>query len=246
MMIQRLEFDSELFDYSVGRIDVSKEPEYSCDGIINAVQNSIHHLVYVYSQNKLPFSFGKDDNKVKIGVHSTRVKFGKDLSVEPHVFPQNVSKISKHDDEALDTLLFLGKTSGQYSRFKVDPYFRNHEFDKLYSLWVNRSFNHEIADFIYVLRIDDTILGMVTLSYQDSIGQIGLISVHPEHQGCGFGSSLLSAAEIQCRDDGVKKMIVPTQKENIQACNFYSSKGYSVIKQTHQYHLWNNSLEINQ
>jgi dTDP-4-amino-4,6-dideoxy-D-galactose acyltransferase len=59
-------------------------------------------------------------------------------------------------DPFINQLKSLVLNAGQYSRFKVDPYFTKSQYEALYKEWLYSSINRNIADDLLVLRQDVT------------------------------------------------------------------------------------------
>ena len=62
----------------------------------------------------------------------------------------------------------------------------------------------------------------------------------PNSQGKGFGKNLLKKVENFCLENNVKTLHIPTQLENITACNFYTKLGYEISEKIIIKHFWKN------
>ena len=103
---------------------------------------------------------------------------------------------------------------------------------------MDNSLNKTFAEKVFYIHSEDTINGFVTLQRDGNTAKIGLIAVNPNFQGKGIGTKLLQAAEYYAIKNNMDKMLIPTQKENILACNFYKKNGYSVKEETIIKHYW--------
>ncbi|HSY61616.1 MAG TPA: GNAT family N-acetyltransferase [Cytophaga sp.] len=85
---------------------------------------------------------------------------------------------------------------------------------------------------IFILKKDDTIVGMVSLLYSISTALGGRVAtledmiLHPNHRSQGAGTFLLAhaighAKEVQC-----KRITLLTDKDNEEAINFYKKQGF--------------------
>jgi dTDP-4-amino-4,6-dideoxy-D-galactose acyltransferase len=111
-------------------------------------------------------------------------------------------------------------------------------FEKLYDLWLQKSFSGELADLVLVT---DTIVpaGFITVRYsKQPEASVGLIAVVASEQGKGWGRGLIESAEQVARDAGQTIMRIPTQSKNSAACAFYERCGYRRDSVVHQTHLW--------
>ena len=83
-------------------------------------------------------------------------------------------------------------------------------------------------------------LGFVTYKIEKDFATIGLVAVDSFSQGKGIGGKLIDAVENKLISNGVFKLIIPTQLENTNACNFYKKLNYKVHETTAIKHYWNN------
>lgn len=224
-LIQTLSFDSELFGYTVGKVNwgsfINEESFLE--------EASDFQLAYIFSEQELSFS------SPNIFHVDTKVIFGKKLIMEENIpgistFEGYIQKYG--EKEALETLQFLALESGQYSRFKVDPRLNSQEFEKLYKLWIDKAISQGNV------LVAENLAGMVTFDEKEWFAQIGLIAVHPEHRRKSWGRNLIQAAEHEVFKRGFGLLKIPTQAANLPAMNLYNDMGYSVSEKTWIYHYW--------
>jgi dTDP-4-amino-4,6-dideoxy-D-galactose acyltransferase len=132
----------------------------------------------------------------------------------------------------------LAIQSGAYSRFAVDPQFPREKFLALYSIWIARSLNREIATEVLVIREGAAVVGMVTLGEKNGRGDIGLIAVDERCRGRKYGETLVRAAQQWFIAQGYALGQVVTQGENRPACALYVKCGYTIDKIEYYYHFW--------
>ena len=73
--------------------------------------------------------------------------------------PYFISIIDSHIEQfehnfPSEQLINLSIQSGLYSRYKIDPDFKNNEFENLYLAWIENSVNKKIADHTFVKKED--------------------------------------------------------------------------------------------
>lgn len=181
-------------------------------------------LVYISSQTELKFS---SDTIRLVDIKATFFKRLDQLA-------DGYSALEKPSGELDQRLVELALESGAYSRFKVDERLDNGEFEKLYRLWIQKAWeNREI------LSLPDK-EGMVTVSIDVDSGKIGLLAVHPDSRGKGWGKKLVKAAEMQAKREGAQGLYIPTQLDNLPACHLYQSTGYTLSQKEYIYHYWRN------
>lgn len=196
-------------------------------------------LVYLYPEDAV-----SDDSLSHLELFTdTKLVFRKSLiKRNVSIYQQNLINDNLSDymiDEGYHTLLELAFSSGIFSRFRLDPGFRNNEFERLYTEWLNQSINKTIADKVIVIRRQNNeITGFITFKESDSTSKIGLIAVSEKERGKGIGKKLLDFVEAKALDSGLEEIIVETQERNVSAVNFYIKNSFSLIKKIRLYHLW--------
>lgn len=226
MIIEYLNWDSNFFNLKVGEINLQKwatiENHQSFDLIY--VKQEIDEHVEIEGFEKT--------------FEETKVTFSKNLSVANH--PTQPFETIDFDTSSLQNELLyeLAYVSGAHSRFLLDSNFNKESFKKLYRIWVDNSLNKKFADKLFYTLQENTVTGFVTLKKEGITAKIGLIAVHPNFQGKGIGRKLISDCESYCIKNGVEQLLIPTQQENLNACNFYLKLGYSVQEKIYIKHYW--------
>lgn len=181
-------------------------------------------LVYIFSQSELKYS------SETVRLVDIKATFFKRLDQSA----DGCSSLERPNGELDQRLVKLAFESGAYSRFKVDERLDNEEFEKLYRLWIQKAWeNREI------LSLPEK-EGMVTVSIDGDSGKIGLLAVHPDSRGKGWGKKLVKAAEMQAKREGAQGLYIPTQLDNLPACHLYQSTGYTLSQKEYIYHYWRN------
>jgi dTDP-4-amino-4,6-dideoxy-D-galactose acyltransferase len=135
----------------------------------------------------------------------------------------------------------LAVQAGRYSRFRVDPRIPEKKFIEMYTLWIRKSVDREIADAVLVVRHQGKIVGMVTVGEKNGRGDIGLIAVDDGMRGKQVGATLVFAAKAWAFGRGWNTAQVVTQGENVAACRLYERCGYRIEQIRNVYHFWSGS-----
>jgi len=223
-LIRSLEFDSNLFGYPVGAIQV--EASGCTESMARETlqqDNNPFQVVYIFSKQPLD-SFGEPADIKLVYLKS---------SLLPSSASQSMVSYTGGDDQRLHELAYA---SGVYSRFHTDPRFVRNEFQKLYTLWMEKSIRKEIADAILVHRDIKGITGMVTVAAQNAEAEIGLIAVSESERGKGIASALISQAESFAAEKGCRQLKVATQAANQPASLLYEKNGFTLFSKTYIYH----------
>lgn len=133
----------------------------------------------------------------------------------------------------------LALESGRFSRFRLDPRIGEARWEELYRLWIRNSLAGQMADAVFAWRRDGAITGFVTVKREASTqARIGLIGVDAAERGAGVGTELVAAARQWAAGERLKDLWVATQRANRAACQFYTSRGFTLTSETDIYHLW--------
>lgn len=86
------------------------------------------------------------------------------------------------------------------------------------------------SDHTYVAVENDAVVGWMSLKFypEDSMGELHIIAVDPEHQSRGIGTQLMTAADVIIRDAGMGMVMVETGSDpgHLAARAAYESHGY--------------------
>ena len=230
MTISCLQWDSNFFGLRIGKAEI-----YSIDDIEN-LQNMELELKNQYD---LIYIFNYTDKKVDfVTLVDIKVDYAK--VVEPKEYNTHVH--SYVNNSCTEQLYRLSLISGQHSRYNIDKKFPEGSYEALYRRWIEQSVCKNLADDVLVY-IDNSIeCGMVTyrINKEDNTARIGLVAVDDAIQGKGIGSSLISSLENLLNKQGIDKLYVSTQEDNIKACRWYEKNGFSVDSKVEIYHWWIN------
>ncbi len=223
--IQALDWDSLVFGYPVGRLDLLGP--VSRDGLDEMLRPSQFRLTYIFSRHPI----------VGIEPVDVRLTYGYDLSQQPRICP--LHQVDTLSNELTEEVRQLARASGEFSRFRTDPNFIRNEFDLLYDLWIANSVSRRIAEEVFATRIGTMPTGFISLERVDSDTlRIGLASVHPEFRGHGFGKSLIAHSVRYATEQSYSKFTVVTQRANIPACSLYEKSGFQLLDELYVYHHW--------
>jgi len=228
-MIQKLDWDSALFGYPVGKMELAKPKLFDSDEFKKTSLD--FKLVYLFSKNpllNLPEDFLFVDKKTFLTRKTEKTENEYSFS---YVYP--------FEDLNADILLNLTMISGVYSRFNLDKNFTNNEYSKLYTTWINESVKRKVAKDIFIYKDGNDILGFITLAEKNKHSNIGLIAVAEEARGKGIGTVLIKYAIHNSFLAGYSDINVVTQMNNVQSIQLYKQNGFRIADISYVYHYWN-------
>jgi dTDP-4-amino-4,6-dideoxy-D-galactose acyltransferase len=223
-MIVEKKWDSDFFNFKIGEINFIDCKDHS--------NFTDYELLYVVSDEDFDLIINGFSNSFS----EQKVKFHKKLS-EISKINENVFSHSEIEYN-IQNIYQLAYESGKQSRFLLDKNFGIEKFKELYRLWIDNSISKTFADDVLLYKSNEEVVGLLTYKITDDKATIGLISVSNEQQGKGIGGILLKHLETVLYQKKITSLIIPTQFENKQACNFYHKQGYSIFDNTFIKHYW--------
>ena len=234
MKYQLLTWDTKFFEIQTGRIIPTSLQENQLASILTEMRQKGFQLVYWASDHQYTYDFQSYsgilvDKKTTFEINLQNISLDSMPlpKTEPYSNSLPFSKLEK-----------LAVQSGAFSRFARDNKFPHEKFTALYETWIRKSVSGEMANEVLVIRQNNHIAGMVTLSNKNGVGDIGLISVDEEFRGRKFGQQLVCDAQRWFIQNGCHTAHVVTQGDNLPACRLYEKCGYQKIKIEFFYHFW--------
>jgi len=234
--IEKLEWDSNFFHYPVGRLIATDSLPNIFSYICQQAQLYKYHLIYIFvhPQNNVVNKFLIDK---AIPLVDEKVTYIMDLKQSIlQAADNNLRNIIKQ--EVTPEIVDLALQSGEYSRFKIDPNFKNNEFKQLYQEWIKKSLSGELAKSVIGYYNNSQIKGILTIGDKNQRADIGLLAVHASARGQGIGKKMVQFAINSAKQMGYRQLQVITQKNNLAACQFYEKCGFKVESVDNIYHLW--------
>jgi len=233
---KHLKWDSSFFEYKIAQIKNNEITENTLSSVINFLKGSGYKLLVwkIPSENKNSFEFAKKNKGTLVDEKTT-------FTIQTDKIPTsfNYSEIIEYPyKEVNNELLNLALESGEFSRFKIDLNFKENEFEKLYTKWIERSVKKEIAEKVFVYLLNNKIIGMITLNKINGLGLIGLIAVNKDHRGLNIGKKLIQKAISYFYSVNVTSLEVVTQAKNKPACSFYEKCNFKVKEIECVFHFW--------
>ena len=238
MQYDILQFDTKLFGFKVARINPAKLTLIKLQKILEKLRSEKVRLVYWQS-----------DSNDKASQQAAK-KLNGSLASKQTTYLIDLKKTKPPEGRATEIIKYRAKTPtpemnklalqvGKPSRFGVDPKLPKTLFHKMYYTWIKNSTNHSIADEVLVIKNrNEKVVGMITLSIKNKMGDIGLVAVASRSRGKNFGTKLVYAAQNYFISEGYSKVQVVTQKSNIAACRLYQKCGFKLNKIDNFYHFW--------
>lgn len=228
MEVKYLEWDSVFFSMKIGRIDCEKSTTAFLEGILDKARNDDFKLIYLFSKIEIP-----QIRKYSPKLYDIKRIYEMDLGNK-----ENDDKITGDYKGKAEDILSLAYQSGIYSRFKLDPNLDSNFFYSLYKEWTVKSIDKSIADYVPVIIGNDGNEAFGTLKLYNDKGVIGLFAVDRNHRRKSLGRKVMQSLINYSASKGIKQLEVATQKQNLEACQFYEKIGFNIQSETFIYHIW--------
>ena len=231
-----LPWDTQFFGYKIGSLTPKDLGETALASVISEAENDGVVLVYIYVDPRDTLSV-QSVEKAGAGFVGEQIRYIRSVPVEPG--PQAFDQVRSYKLSSVnERLLSLALQSGIYSRFRRDVNFKGGEFERLYSVWIEKSVTREIAEDVLVYEENGQELGIATLGIKDEVGDIGLFAIDAQARRRSMGKMLMEGVYRSCRELKLGFVRVVTQRENRSACRFYEACGFSEESTSYIYHLW--------
>lgn len=231
MIARCLDWDSAFFGVRVAQVTLDEETEVS--DLADYLGDDSADVTYVFIPSQFAKAFRDVLTKYAGVCYDHKVTYVKRVDPGFALFDPAIAE-AQVETEAL---LALGHTSGEYSRFLLDPRFRPW-FKSLYSEWVRKALR--LGDErVFIATGPQGPACMATAAISEGVGQIGLIAVDEGSRGQGFGLRLMRHCEAFYTECLATSCKVVTQKNNVAACSLYLKAGYQLASEQEVWHVWN-------
>jgi ribosomal protein S18 acetylase RimI-like enzyme len=233
-----LQWDSDFFGFTVARILPDRLHRDQLERILAYLKED--HVTLAY------WASNPDDDESQQAatlfsgfLADKKVTFVTDLEgvpVVPSLSPLTINEyLESYANAELEN---LAVRAGNYSRFKEDPKIPECKVVELYTLWIRNSVKKEIADAVFVARLSEKIVGMVTMGEANGRCAIGLIAIDVSMRMRDLGRALICTVHAWAVPKGFRYAQVVTQERNTAAYSLYKKCGYRIDKTEYLYHFW--------
>lgn len=229
-----LQWDTDYFGVSSARVNLSGIIyENGQEEIIEFCKN--YDFVTISNLDNIKENNHWIGNKTNAFLVDMNIQFLKVLADKTDNQGENtyvVNNLSRNEQ-----ILDIAKKSFNYSRFFNDPKLPKEQAKNIYLHWTECSFEQENKYFVVSER-EGNVAGYILYFFNGDSSVIELIAVDEKYQGQGVGKSLIHTMQSSVIDQGIKKIKVGTQVNNISAAQFYNAMGFKYVSCGSLYHLW--------
>ena len=130
--------------------------------------------------------------------------------------------------------------SDYFSHYHADPRLDRAKIAEGYVEWAGRSCTDKaVASTLFLPIADGRIAGFATMRRNsDTEGEGVLFGVHPDFAGLGIYGALIDRGKQWCHDNGMTRMIVSTQLDNLRVQRSWSNRGFRLFQSFFTFHRW--------
>lgn len=237
-LVSLLEWDTAHFGFPIAQIEkvtiskaeIDKILQYCKEVQVKLLQFKcdVHHRNSVLLAESNNFHFA-----------DLRMILRKDLTQSLNISPLP-DKILFREADIRDAELLMEIVENLYvhSRYYFDANFPRAKVNDLYREWVRKAITGEFDDLAWVVCTEDEPVAFCTVRFNGHEAIIGLVGVHPEHNGLGMGKLVLENALFNLKKKGIKQVKVGTQGRNYPAIRLYQRVGFILQNSQIYYHRW--------
>lgn len=238
-LIEFKSWDSEFFGLKTGKINSELPLTSEIVSLLREeTKNKGYQFLYYFPPSSVQLKSQPDIKVLSelgfeyIDHHGTLL-----LDLEKLPFPQPSSipffSISSPNECNYVQLKKLVQQLSVLSRFYLDQKIPREKVKELYDLWIDRSFNGPMGDYVYIIGSKENPLGFVTYKkLNEEEIDLPLIAISEEERGKGSGKILVLSSLNQLKKQ-FKRCSVKVSLGNVNAVRFYESLGFR-LQESHQ------------
>ncbi len=233
--------DSDILGFPVARISASAVNDGSIKEVFEILKGEKVGIAYwALSSNEL--NMHRTVINENCGLYTAaNITYSLDIEdpdPEKPDLPEKIGKLSEQPIDNQHKLFELARECNRYSHLNRNPGLPGFFADEMYTRWMENSLSGIEADEIFIATRREQTIGFVACSYFSHEFKIGLISVDRLERRKGWGTGLINSAITKAGENGLTKLKVITQIDNIPARNLYEKAGFKAVEINYIYHFW--------
>jgi GNAT superfamily N-acetyltransferase len=126
------------------------------------------------------------------------------------------------------------------SHYHADVRLDHVKVSEAYTDWARRCCtDSEVASCVFLPIVREAIAGFIALRQNSPIEGEGVLNaVHPNFAGAGIYGQLITRSKQWCHDNGMKRMLISTQLDNLKVQRTWSNRGFHLYKSYYTLHRW--------
>ena len=135
------------------------------------------------------------------------------------------------------TQMIVDESDFEFSKFVCDEEMKERKGYLVYREWIKNS-RKEDNRYFEIFSHDNKIGAYVLFNMLNGEGTVEIVKVNRENQGKHIATQMINNIESFLYENGIQKIKVGTQFNNIPAMNLYHFLGFKETSRTSIFHLW--------
>ena len=234
--------ESDRFELTVARLNISIEEDASDQQVIEICQNSYSQLLilrYPTTRVKLAQKLSEIEERV-VYQADTLVYFAKDIDS----FDEKVARSqdwlfreARSSDSAELSQLSKVIFEEYPNHYRANDSLSSDAIRDGFAQWAQVGLEDLKKLTVFVENVDAKVIGFALISFDGDTAEIELNGIHPQAQGRGAYGSLLSWLSTHLATRGVKKLCISTQIQNERVIRAWIRAGFNLEFSLNTVHL---------
>ena len=234
--------ESDRFELTVARLNISIEEDASDQQVIEICQNSYSQLLILrYPTTRVKLAQKLSEIKERVVYQAdTLVYFARDIgSLDEKVARSQdwLFREARSSDSAELSQLSKVIFEEYPNHYRANDSLSSDAIRDGYAQWAQVGLEDLKKLTVFVENVDAKVIGFALISFDGDTAEIELNGIHPQAQGRGAYGSLLSWLSTHLATRGVKKLCISTQIQNERVIRAWIRAGFNLEFSLNTVHL---------
>ena len=234
--------ESDRFELTVARLNISIEEDASDQQVIEICQNSYSQLLILrYPTTRVKLAQKLSEIKERVVYQAdTLVYFARDIgSLDEKVIRSQdwLFREARSSDSAELSQLSKAIFEEYPNHYRANDSLSSVAIRDGYAQWAQIGLEDLKKLTVFVENVDAKVIGFALISFDGDTAEIELNGIHPQAQGRGAYGSLLSWLSTHLATRGVKKLCISTQIQNERVIRAWIRAGFNLEFSLNTVHL---------
>ena len=234
--------ESDRFELTVARLNISIEEDASDQQVIEICQNSNSQLLILrYPTTRVKLAQKLSEIKERVVYQAdTLVYFARDIgSLDEKVIRSQdwLFREARSSDSAELSQLSKVIFEEYPNHYRANDSLSSDAIRDGFAQWAQVGLEDLKKLTVFVENVDAKVIGFALISFDGDTAEIELNGIHPQAQGRGAYGSLLSWLSTHLATRGVKKLCISTQIQNERVIRAWIRAGFNLEFSLNTVHL---------
>ena len=234
--------ESDRFELTVARLNISIEEDASDQQVIEICQNSYSQLLILrYPTTRVKLAQKLSEIKERVVYQAdTLVYFARDIgSLDEKVIRSQdwLFREARSSDSAELSQLSKAIFEEYPNHYRANDSLSSDAIRDGFAQWAQVGLEDLKKLTVFVENVDAKVIGFALISFDGDTAEIELNGIHPQAQGRGAYGSLLSWLSTHLATRGVKKLCISTQIQNERVIRAWIRAGFNLEFSLNTVHL---------